>query len=191
MGDDVVVDHDVGSDLVELLVPPGVAASFELASPVAGDALQDLYVGDLPPVDVARRLCSDALPTTSRLGDPRRATGPAAGRPRSWCSSARASGCRRERLARRLVRAVRVDGRPLGPGVVDAALDDAGRAGLRVPRTAPPHPRAAGPRPPSDGDRSATPRSSVRVAWPSTASCDGSTSLARTVPHASPSTRSP
>lgn len=49
MGDDVVVDHDVGSDLVELLVPPGLAATFELASPVAGDALQDLYVGDLPP----------------------------------------------------------------------------------------------------------------------------------------------
>ena len=49
MGDDVVVDHDVGSDLVELLIPPGVAASIELASPVAGDALQDLYVGDLPP----------------------------------------------------------------------------------------------------------------------------------------------
>ena len=48
-GDDVVVDHDVGSDLVELLVPPGVSASFELASPVAGSALQDLYVGDLPP----------------------------------------------------------------------------------------------------------------------------------------------
>ena len=49
MGDDVVVDHDVASDLVELLVPPGVATSFELASPVAGAALQDLYVGDLPP----------------------------------------------------------------------------------------------------------------------------------------------
>ncbi len=55
VADDVVddsavsIDHEPGSALVELLVPPAVEAEFDIASPVAGDALRHLHVGELPP----------------------------------------------------------------------------------------------------------------------------------------------
>ena len=124
-GDDVVVDHEVGSDVVELLVPPGVSARFELATPVAGSALQDLYVGDLPPatlldgtaVSVAAAVPSRSSHVVQRSALERRAAGARASRRGAGVSTLLAA-----------VRAVRVDDRPLGPGVVDAAIDDA--AGL-------------------------------------------------------------
>lgn len=45
----ISIEHETGSDVVVLHVAPGAEVRFELATPVAGEALRHVHVGDLPP----------------------------------------------------------------------------------------------------------------------------------------------